>query len=225
MKEPAVSIKGRSSDTFEIVLREDETYIGIVTALRERVAKMRAFTGGTPVSCVVGGRALTRKQKQDVCAILEADFNCSSVTFSDEIIPAPIIEAPPEPAEKEAPAVATPDVVSKEYYDAKSMFVTQTVRSGQRIECEGDIVVLGDVNPGAELIAGGSIAVMGALRGLAHAGATGRTDVVVAANRLAPKQLRICKKAIIFPEEGGREPEVASLSEEQIVVSPIASKR
>ena len=59
------------------------------------------------------------------------------------------------------------------------------------------------VNDGAEIIAGGSIAVMGTLRGLAHAGATGRSDVVVAANALHPKQLRISGKIAMFPDDKG----------------------
>ena len=69
------------------------------------------------------------------------------------------------------------ELVSNAYFDAQSIFINNTVRSGQRIECEGDIVVIGDVNPGGEVIAGGSIAVFGRLRGLAHAGCSGRKDV------------------------------------------------
>ena len=49
------------------------------------------------------------------------------------------------------------ELVSNAYFDAQSIFINNTVRSGQRIECEGDIVVIGDVNPGGEVIAGGGV--------------------------------------------------------------------
>ena len=117
-------------------------------------------------------------------------------------------------------------LVSTDYFNAQSIFVSHTMRSGQRIECEGDIVVLGDVNPGAELIAGGSIAVMGTLRGLAHAGATGRKDVVISAFRLSPMQLRISSKVAVFPDnEDLSFPVLAELKDGSIVIRPIIGKK
>jgi septum site-determining protein MinC len=118
------------------------------------------------------------------------------------------------------------DLVSREYFKARSIFVSHTLRSGQRVECEGDIVVLGDVNDGAEVIAGGSIAVMGTLRGLAHAGAMGRSDVVVAASELKPKQLRISGKIAMFPEEQASGiPEIAEYSKGSIVIRPLKPQK
>ncbi|MCY0900418.1 MAG: septum site-determining protein MinC [Firmicutes bacterium] len=72
-----------------------------------------------------------------------------------------------------------------------TLLVRRTLRSGQRIRFYGNVVVLGDVNPGAEITAGGDIIVMGWLRGLAHAGAGGNNRAVVSAFRLNPIQLRI----------------------------------
>ena len=69
-----------------------------------------------------------------------------------------------------------------------SIFLYNTIRSGQRIEVDGDITVIGDVNDGAEVFATGSIVVMGALRGLVHAGSDGSNNAVVSAVRLTPKQ-------------------------------------
>lgn len=65
------------------------------------------------------------------------------------------------------------------------------LRSGQRIEFEGSIVILGDVNGGAEIIAEGNIIVLGALRGFAHAGAKGNRSAFVVAKKIEPTQLRI----------------------------------
>ena len=72
-----------------------------------------------------------------------------------------------------------------------TMLIKRTLRSGQRIRFAGNVVVLGDVNPGAEVVAAGDIVVMGTLRGVAHAGATGGTEAIVAAFRLHPTQLRV----------------------------------
>lgn len=73
----------------------------------------------------------------------------------------------------------------------EAIIVRRTLRSGQRVHHIGSIVILGDVNPGAEVIAGGDIIVLGALRGVAHAGAMGEEDALVVAFRLLPTQLRI----------------------------------
>jgi septum site-determining protein MinC len=65
------------------------------------------------------------------------------------------------------------------------------LRAGFRGEYGGSVVVLGDVNPGAELIAAGDVIVMGVLRGVVHAGALGRTDAIVYARPIASAQIRI----------------------------------
>ena len=65
------------------------------------------------------------------------------------------------------------------------------LRAGFRGEYRGSVVVLGDVNPGAELIAAGDVIVMGVLRGVVHAGAGGRTDAIVYARPIASAQIRI----------------------------------
>jgi len=66
-----------------------------------------------------------------------------------------------------------------------------TVRSGQVIEHEGDIVIVGDVNPGGLVLATGDIYVMGTLRGVAHAGCRGNQQAIIAAVFFQPTQLRI----------------------------------
>lgn len=102
-----------------------------------------------------------------------------------------------------------------------------TLRSGQRIDHDGNVVVIGDLNPGAEVKATGDIIVMGALRGLAHAGAAGGSGVVVAL-RLEPTQIRI-GDVIGRPPEGdakpGREPEVAKLRDGMILIEPLEGTR
>ncbi len=91
--------------------------------------------------------------------------------------------------------------------DFRTVLIRRTVRSGQSIHYPGNIVVMGDVNPGAELVAGGNIVVMGHLRGMAHAGATGNEQAVVAAFRLTPTQLRIANHITRAPDGEGHKPD------------------
>ncbi len=77
--------------------------------------------------------------------------------------------------------------------DERTLLLRQMVRSGQRVAWDGNVVVLGDVNPGAELVARGDILVLGTFRGMAHAGAMGNRKAVIAAHRLLPTQLRIAE--------------------------------
>ena len=80
---------------------------------------------------------------------------------------------------------------SEELGEESALFVSKTVRSGNRIQFPGHVVVMGDVNPGAEIIADGNIIVWGRARGLIHAGASGNADAVICALDLSPMQLRI----------------------------------
>ncbi|WP_424768137.1 septum site-determining protein MinC [Paenibacillus sp. sgz302251] len=79
--------------------------------------------------------------------------------------------------------------------------VTSIIRSGQTYEHDGDLLLIGDLNPGGTLLCTGDIYVLGALRGVAHAGVTGRTDVIIATSLMRPTQLRIADVISRPPEE------------------------
>lgn len=79
--------------------------------------------------------------------------------------------------------------------------MTGMVRSGQTVEHDGSLLLLGDVNPGGAVLCTGDIFVLGALRGMAHAGTGGREDVIIAASLLRPTQLRIADVISRPPEE------------------------
>lgn len=74
---------------------------------------------------------------------------------------------------------------------SKTKFVRNSLRSGQKEEFEGSLVILGDVNYGAEVIAGENIVVLGVLRGLAHAGAKGNKEAIISAGSIQANQIRI----------------------------------
>jgi septum site-determining protein MinC len=104
-----------------------------------------------------------------------------------------------------------------------ALWLPHTLRSGARVEFPGHVTVLGDVNPGAEIVAGGSIVVWGRLRGVVHAGAQGEAGARVCALELAPTQLRIAGEIAVSPKKKGRakvQPEVARLQDGTIVAEP-----
>jgi septum site-determining protein MinC len=100
------------------------------------------------------------------------------------------------------------------------VIMRQTLRSGQAINHAGHVALIGDVNPGAEIVAGGNIIVWGALRGTAHAGAMGDENAVICALELTPRQIRIGSLIARSPERGRppRMPEMASVQDDRIVV-------
>ena len=79
----------------------------------------------------------------------------------------------------------------KDVGTSETTFHKGSLRSGQRLEVEGSLVIIGDVNAGAEVIAADNIAVIGTLRGLAHAGAKGNKEAIIAASTLDAVQIRI----------------------------------
>lgn len=100
--------------------------------------------------------------------------------------PAPVPEASvvPEPAPvEEPPKPSAPD-------EEPTLLLRKTLRSGQKVIFAGNVVVMGDVNPGAEIEAEGDVVVLGTLRGLAHAGCSGR-EAQVMALVMQPTQLRV----------------------------------
>lgn len=114
-------------------------------------------------------------------------------------------------------------VFSTDGAGSDTLLVRKTLRSGQHVGHRGNVVVLGDVNPGAEVVAGGDILVMGALRGVAHAGARGDEAAVVAGFRLRPTQLRIGNYIARAPDgdiTGPELPEVAQVREGRVVIRP-----
>lgn len=106
------------------------------------------------------------------------------------------------------------------------LFLKETLRSGRSIYHEGAVIIIGDVNPGAEVIAAGDVIVWGRLRGLVHAGALGDETAVICALELSPTQLRIADQIAIPPSERQRktEPEQAAIRAGRIVAEPWQSR-
>jgi septum site-determining protein MinC len=122
-----------------------------------------------------------------------------------------------------------PDALATEiaqHSGESAVLVRRTLRSGFSVQNAGHIVVIGDVNPGAEVVAGGDVIVWGRLRGMVHAGAQGDEGATVCALDLSPIQLRIAGQIALTPKRRGKpQPEMARLINGQVVAEPWVSKR
>ena len=208
--------------------------------LNERLSRTASFFRGAQLTLVVENsqvgpaqleeinRMLTpheitlRRIATDNTALASAGsslgLQVSGTDAPGEIMP----ETPPRaavPALLAPVTAAEPDTVdSSESYPA--IVVRRTLRSGASIRHEGHIIVVGDVNPGAELIATGDVIVWGKLRGLVHAGALGDSNAIVCALRFEPTQLRIGNSIARMPEGRKRKsvPEIAVIRDGKIEV-------
>jgi septum site-determining protein MinC len=125
------------------------------------------------------------------------------------------LERRPPPASRPTFVPSPPDVQTLVHVEQR------TVRSGEKVAAEGHLIVIGDVNPGAEVIAGSNIFVWGALRGSAYAGVPDREEAIITALHFAPIQLRIAGHIARPPEarpNAPGTPELARIDQNAIVV-------
>lgn len=103
----------------------------------------------------------------------------------------------------------------------EAVFLQKTIRSGNRVSSKGHVVVLGDVNPGAEILAGGNVVIWGRLRGSVHAGIEGDEGAEICALDINPTQLRIANYFYIGTRKKKKSgPETVHIVNGQIVIEP-----
>ena len=136
-------------------------------------------------------------------------------------VPPVLPEEKPAPA---APPMSVPADTPQDMPDLQRMLVVdKTLRGGQAIETEGSVIVFGNVNPGAQITAGGSVDIRGTCRGVVHAGAAGDSTAFIIADHLMPTQIRIANyvaRPPDEPEDSGKA-ERAYVKDGQIVIEPI----
>ncbi len=112
--------------------------------------------------------------------------------------------------------------------EGSTKFIRSTLRSGTKIKFNGNVVVIGDINPGGEVVANGNVIIMGSLRGVVHAGANGNRSAFVVAYNLDPMQLRIADIIAIAPEENFQKPncpEIAIIKDHCITIEPYLNRK
>ena len=209
-----VQIKGMRDGL--LVSLGDAGWPVVQRALLERIEQQPTFFQGARLALDVGNQALKsaeisnlRDQLSEHGIRLWAVLSLSPVTENTaQILGLATRIAKPRPPEP---------LPTRKTDEEGALWVNKTVRSGTRIEYGGHVVILGDVNPGAEIIAEGSVIVWGRLRGVVHAGAKGNQSAVVCALDLSPTQLRIAEHIGVAPARRGKpQPELVRVKDGQL---------
>jgi len=210
-----VSIKG-TKNGLVIVFDPNREFEEIRNTLLSKMESSKGFFKGAKFSIFQGPQEIPTSQKNELENICRqfglVPNNDKQAVFKTETTKNPF----------KIPRVAVqPDA------GEAALMVKRSLRSGQRIVYPGHIVVLGDVHPGAEIVSGGSILVMGSCRGTVHAGADGNRTAKVVARRLAPTSLSIADWRH-HPERPGVTPDdcqVARLSGAKIIFEKFQAGR
>lgn len=223
MANERISIKGTSNGL--IINLGAGVWQGLLTELDQTLTDKASFFKGGRVAVRVGPRQLTRPQIEAIGQILDRH---GVTLWAIESNAAGTQEATIQLGLETAinPAQTTPEVASASTTTGgDSIVIRRTLRSGQVLHHPGHVVIIGDVNPGAEIKAGGSVIVWGRLRGNVYAGAANGEgdDAVVCALQLSPLQLRIGQHMARSPAEDDNHdiiPEMALVQDGQIVAVP-----
>ncbi|MEW9500569.1 septum site-determining protein MinC [Jeotgalibacillus marinus] len=201
-----VMIKG-TKDGFILKLNDQCSYDVLKEELIEKLAvQYKALDDDHLISAQieVGNRYLTNEQRHELKEIVRSQKSLVVEEILSNVI-----------------TVDAADILIRQH-EMSSM--AGIVRSGQVIEVDGDFLLIGDVNPGGTIMAGGNIYVIGKLQGIAHAGCYGNNEAVIVASQMIPSQLRIAQHLNRAPdmdknEQETHEMECAYIDEsEQIVV-------
>ncbi len=168
---------GISMKKDEIVIRisEKATYDETIQCLNKKIPALKKLYKAEKTPICVSGKVLKNKEIEEIKKIITDEIDVD-VTFDSP---------------KTLGLHGIKKVFEEEINTSETKFYRGSLRSGQKIEFEGSLVILGDLNGGAEAIAGENIVVLGILRGLAHAGAKGNKKAIIATNGIGCPQLRI----------------------------------
>ena len=162
-------------DNIAIKVNEEYSQEDIVYTLRKKIPDLKKLYQGEHTPIVITGKVLKNKEIDEIQELIKKYLDVQIKFDSPRTLGLHGI-------------VKT---YNKEIAISETKFHRGAVRSGQKLEFEGSIVIMGDVNDGAEVIAGDNIVILGALRGLAHAGAKGNVNAIIAASSIDAPQLRI----------------------------------
>ncbi|TVR18943.1 MAG: septum site-determining protein MinC [Anaerolineaceae bacterium] len=221
-----VAIKG-IGEGLTISLSPTEEWLHITETLARRIDQQSAFFNGAKLTINLGERPVPKYELSGLRALLERRGLVIDLVISDSrttIEAAQALDLRAEPLHPETvladPEFAETMPISPEEAGTTGVLMRRTLRSGRTIRSDGHVIIMGDVNPGAEIIAAGDVFIWGRMRGNVHAGAYGDETAVVCALDMIPTQLRIAGYITTSPADKRRKPrpEVAMIRDGQIVV-------
>lgn len=182
----AVIIKGniqKGTKGISVILDPYMEYEMLREQVAEKFKELSGFLKQDQMVVSFEGRALSTEEEQDLLDI---------ITTNTEIAILYLMEDDPEREliyGQKLDGLNRPQEVPEQ--PEEQMFYKGTLRSGQVVESEKSVVIIGDVNPGGQVISGGSIVILGALKGVACAGVTGNREAFVVALEMKPTQIQI----------------------------------
>ena len=161
----------------KIIIKIDEhaEQIDILEDLTKKMKDLKKMYKNEDTPIYVSGKVLKNKEIEEIQKIIKSEINVEIEFDSPKVLGLHGIKK----------------AFEQEINSSETKFYRGSLRSGKKIEYEGSIVIIGDVNGGAEVISGKNIVVLGNLRGLAHAGAKGNKSAIIAAEAMDTAQIRI----------------------------------
>ena len=198
-----VSINLRKNEII-IKLDDNATQREIVENLRRKLPELKKLYKDEKTPITVTGKILKNKEIDEIQELIKRNIDVE-IDFD---------------MPKSLGLSSITRTFNKEIAISETKFHRGSLRSGQKMESEGSLVILGDVNSGAEVMASDNIVVLGALRGLAHAGAKGNKQAMISAGLLDTVQIRIANviKEIDRDEEPLHKQAYVSIINNEIVI-------
>jgi septum site-determining protein MinC len=203
MVDDKIVIKGNKDGIYAVInMNKFQDFDDMLDGLIEKLSKGKKFYRGCTLRISTELRYISERELSKLKDLLFEEFMIKDCIFEDK-------------EEKSSK-------VFSGVYEGRTKFLRKTVRSGQCINYSGNIVIIGDVNPGSEVIAGGNIIVLGALKGHVHAGFGGNDKAIIAAFNLQPQILQIADIMTRSPDDNPKPqyPEIAKVKENSIIVEP-----
>lgn len=203
----AIVFKG-FKDGLQLIVDETVEFSDILQQLKTKLATAADFfTPGSKIKVVSPALRLTSEQHTELTTLL-AEFG---LTWQEETLAIPLS------TQKDQTEALPQEAESREI---QALVLNKTLRSGQKVIYKDSVLITGDLNYGAEVIAGGDIIVMGTCRGVAHAGAYGNRQATITANRLLASQLRIASVIARAPDQISKPEyaETARISADGVIV-------
>ena len=203
MKNNYVSINLRK-DEIVIKLDENANQEQIIYTLRKKLPELKKLYKDEKTPIRVAGKILKNKEIDEIQELIKSKIDVE-IDFD---------------MPKSLGLSSIKRAFDKEIAVSETKFHRGSLRSGQKLETEGSLVILGDVNSGAEVMASDNIVVLGALRGLAHAGAKGNKQAIIAAGLFDAVQVRIANivKEINRDEEPLHKQAYISVDGDKIII-------
>ncbi|HOJ11968.1 MAG TPA: septum site-determining protein MinC [Clostridiales bacterium] len=210
-----------------LIMNEELDFDSIFNQIDKKLTAAGKFFKGASLVVKYRGRKLLSDEIDRVVRLMEEKTEAEVKSFQEDTEFETAIQDRDQEIEKPI------NKISDLYFDGTDEGITKfyrgTVRSGQLISFNGNIVILGDVNPGAEVLASGNIIVMGWLRGTVHAGMYGNSKAIVASLNLQPVQLRISNIITRPPDDinsrGPAIPEIAYVKDDMIYIERFLPQR